>query len=162
MTISELMLPELDEEMGRTRKVLAAVPRQHLDWKPAEVLHTIGWNANHLAEIVGWTSMILQQDVFDIAPVDGPAYKTPSIDDPAKIVASFDEGLVAARSAIAAATDAVMAESWTMKMGGQTLFTLSKGACIRTWVLNHSVHHRGILSVYLRMRGVEFTPVYDG
>lgn len=161
MTIAEMILPELDEEMARTRKVLAVIPQQHLDWRPAEPMHTIGWNANHLAEIVGWTPMILQQDEFDMAPVDGPQYATPSIDDPEEILVKFDAGLVAARTAIAAATDQLLAKDWSMKMGGQTLFTMTKGACIRTWVLNHTVHHRGILSIYLRMCGVAFTPVYD-
>ncbi|QDU92581.1 DinB family protein [Lignipirellula cremea] len=161
MTIAAGILPEFDDEMARTRKVLAAVPQTSLDWKPGESLRTIGWNANHLSEIVGWSKGILEEDEFDIAPVDGPRYETPSLADPAAIVAAFDANVIQARAAIAAATDAQMAEPWSMKMGGQTLFTMPKGACLRTWVLNHSVHHRGILSVYLRMNGVELTPVYD-
>lgn len=162
MTISELMIPELDREMARTRRVLQAVPADKMAWQPGENLRTIGWNANHLMEIVSWTSDILDKDEFNIAPVDGPAYQTPSIADPNEIVAQFDKNLVAAREAIAGATDEKMAEMWTMKMGEQTLFTISKGDCLRTWVLNHTVHHRAILSVYLRMAGVELTPVYDG
>jgi uncharacterized damage-inducible protein DinB len=161
MPISDLMIPELDDEMARTRVILAAVPKQYLDWQPAEAMHSIGWNANHLADIVGWTQPILEQDEFDIAPVDGPAHETPSIDDPVEILASFDANLAAARTAIAAATDQQLAADWSMKMGGQTLFTISKGDCLRRWVINHSIHHRGILSVYLRMCGVPLTPVYD-
>ena len=161
MTFSELVLPELDDEMARTRKVLAVVPKKLMDWKPAEAMHTIGWNTNHLAEIVGWTHAIVEENEFDIAPVDGPKYETPSIEDPTEILATFDEALVAARATIAAVTDERLAEEWSMKMGGQTLFTMTKGACLRTWVLNHSVHHRGILSVYLRMCGIELAPVYD-
>ncbi len=162
MKLSELMLPELDIEMARTRKILEAVSQDHLNWKAGDLLRTIGWNANHLAEIVGWTPMILAHDEFDMNPVGGTPYETPSIDDPAKIVAAFEEGLKAARLAISEATDERFAENWSMKNGGQTLFTMAKGDCVRTWVLNHSVHHRGILSVYLRMCGVELTPVYDG
>lgn len=162
MTRSEIMLPELDAEMARTGKALEAVPQDRLGWKAAESLHTIGWNANHLADIVGWTPLILAHDELDINPIGGTPYETPSFDDPAKIVAAFDENLKAARAAIADASDEQMAEEWAMKNAGQTLFTMTKGECVRTWVLNHSVHHRGILSIYLRMCGVKLTPVFDG
>ncbi len=161
MTIAKLILPEIDDEMARTRAILAAVPKEQLEWLPAEGLHTIGWNANHLAEIVGWTQPILLEDEFDVAPVGGKPYETPSIDEPAEILAAFDANLKAARNSIESASDELMAQEWSMKMGGQALFTMSKVDCIRKWVLNHSVHHRGILSVYLRMRGVEVTPAYD-
>lgn len=162
MQIADLMVPELDREMARTRRVLLKVPAEHWQWKAHESLRTLGWNANHVAEIVGWTPFIVGQSEFDIAPVDGPHYQTPTLTDPAEIVANFDRDVSQAREAIAAASDATLAEPWSMKSGGQTLFTITKGECLRTWVLNHTVHHRGILSVYLRMLGVELTPVYDG
>ncbi len=160
MMIAELMLPELDREMTLTRKVLEQVPEDKLDWRADDKLHTLGWNANHLAEIVGWTKFIVEQDVFDVAPADGSAYQAPSLGDPAEILQAFDENVAAARAAIASASDETMAKLWTMKAGEQTLMTLSKGECLRTWVLNHTVHHRAILSVYLRMLGVEGAGVY--
>lgn len=160
MTIAELMLPELDREMAQTRKVLKKVPADKLEWKANEKLHTLGWNANHLAEIVGWTKFIVDENVFNVAPTDGPAYQTPALDDPAKILAAFDENVRSARAAIARTSDETMDKLWMMKAGEQILMTLSKGQCLRTWVLNRSVHHRGILSVYLRMLGVEDVRVY--
>ncbi len=162
MSLATLTLPEFDDEMDRTRAVLAAVPKQFLDWKPAAAVRSVGWNANHLAEIVGWTADILAQDEFDLAPPGGPKYETPSLDNPQQIVQKFDAALAAARALFATASDEKLAENWTMKMGGQPLFTISKGACIRKWVLNHTIHHRAILSIYLRICGVEVTPVYDG
>ena len=161
MSIAELALPEFDDEMARTRKVLAAVPKNSMDWKPGDNMRSVGWNANHLAEIIGWTNDILEKSEFDIAPVDGPKYETPSIDDPALILSKYDSALTVARDAFANSSDDKLAEQWTMKMGGQPLFTMTKGACVRRWVFNHSIHHRGILSLYLRMCGVELTPVYD-
>ena len=161
MSIAQQTLPEFDDEMARTRKILAGVTPESMDWKPDAGMRTIGWNANHLAEIVGWTSDILEQSEFDIAPVDGPKYETPSREDPQEILAEFDAAVQSARNAFAAASDEQLAEEWTMKMGGQTLFTMNKGPCIRRWVLNHSVHHRAILSIYLRQCGVDLTPVYD-
>ncbi len=131
MILSEIMLPELDVEMARTRKLLATVPKEHLDWKAGGSLHTIGWNAK-LAESVGWMPLILAHDEFDMHPVGGKPYETPSLDDAAKIVAAFDDNLKAARAAIAEATDEQMAEEWAMKNAGQTLFTMTKGDCVRT------------------------------
>ncbi len=160
MTISELMIPELDREMASTRKILEKVPGDQLQWKAGETLQTLGWNANHLAEIAGWTAFIISEDEFNIAPPGGPKYETPSLGSVAEILDSFDQNVAAARAAIESTSDETMARMWTMKAGDQTLLTISKGECLRTWVLNHTVHHRGILSVYLRMFGIEDASVY--
>ena len=162
MKIADILLPEFDDEMARTRKVLAAVPADSLDWQPAESLHIIGWNANHLAEIPSWTRDIVTRSEFDVSPPGEEPYRTPAVADPAAILEAFDRHVEDARKAIAEASDETFGETWTMKANGETLFTMPKGACVRTWVLNHSVHHRGILSVYLRMSGVESLYVYDG
>lgn len=162
MSLAQIMLPEFDVEMDKTRRVLEAIPVDKIDWQPNEGLHTIGWNANHIADAVGWTKLIVEQSEFDIAPIDGPKEQVPAESDPAKILATFDANLAAARPALAGCPDEVMAQPWSLKAGGEVLFTVTKGECLRTWVLNHCVHHRAILSVYLRMCGVELTPVYDG
>lgn len=161
MRLAEIMLPEFDREMARTRRTLAAVPADRMLWKAHESLHTIGWNANHLADLIGWTPVITTADEFDVAPVEGPQPVPLSLDDPAALLAEFDKNVVAARAAIAAVSDETLAEPWLLKSGGQVLFTISKGECLRTWVLNHTVHHRAILSVCLRMAGVAVTPPYD-
>ncbi|TWU07458.1 DinB family protein [Stieleria varia] len=160
-TLSHLMLPEFDREMPRTRKVLAALTPESLSWQADEKLRSIGWNANHIADLIGWTPQIIANDEFDMAPLEGPKPEVPSLEDPAEILNAFDTAVTQARAAIEAATDEQLAEDWSLKSGGQTLFTISKGECLRTWVLNHTVHHRAILSVYLRMNGIELTPVYD-
>lgn len=161
MRISEIMLPEFDREMSRTRKVLAGLSAEHMQWQAYDSLHTIGWNANHLVDIVSWTPLIIAHDEFDMVPVDGPKHETPSIADPKLLLAGFDRNVVDARKALHGATDQALAEAWSLKMGGQTLFKIPKAECLRTWVFNHVVHHRAILSIYLRMFGTELTPVYD-
>jgi len=161
MQQAEIMLPEFDREMARTRRTLAAVPADRMEWKAHDSLHTIGWNANHLVDLIGWTPAITEADEFDVAPVDGPPLQPLSNEDPVLLLAEFDKNVAAARGAIAAVSDATLAEPWSLKSGGQVLFTISKGDCVRTWVLNHAVHHRGILSVLLRMSGVAVTPPYD-
>lgn len=161
MSIAENTLAEFDDEMGRTRKVLAAITKEHMDWQVDPNMHSVGWNANHIADSVSWTKLILEQPEFDFAPIDGPKHETPTFDDPAVVLENFDAAVTTARQAFAEASDETLAEDWALKMGGQTLDTMSKGTCIRRWVLNHTIHHRGILSVYLRMCGIELTPVYD-
>lgn len=162
MRLAEIMLPEFDREMARTRKTLAALPADRMEWQAQEAVHTIGWTANHLVDLIGWTPSIIGASEFDVAPVDGPAPKPLSISDPALLLAEFDKNVAAARESLVGVSDETLAEPWSLKAGGQALFTISKGECVRTWVLNHAVHHRAILSVYLRMAGVAVTPPYDG
>ena len=162
MNQSQLILPEFDDEMRRTRVILEHVPADKLDWKLSDDFKTIGWNANHLADCISWTPVILQESEFDIHPPGQPPHDTPDLKDVAAIISSFDSAVSAARELILQTTDETFAEPWTMKMQGQILFTTPKYYSFRTWIMNHSIHHRGILSVYLRMAGVKLTPVYDG
>lgn len=162
MRISDVILQEFDGETSRTRNVLSAVPADKMEWSPGHGLHTIGWNLNHLADIISWTPIILNQHEFDMCPVGEEPFKNPEVTDPAVILAKYDVDVRAAKEVIAATTDATFDELWTMLAGGEVLFSMSKGLCLRTWVLNHSVHHRAILSVYLRMAGIQLTPPYDG
>lgn len=162
MSIAKNTLAEFDDEMARTRKVLAAIPAEHMDWSVDPSMRSIGWNANHIADILSWTEGILEHSEFDFAPVDGPHHETPSISDPKVVLEQFDRALASARAAFSAASDETLGEDWALKMGGETLQTLPKGACIRKWILNHTIHHRGILSVYLRLCGVDLLPIYDG
>ncbi len=157
--LADQYLVELDDEMARTRVVLALVRSVDMGWSPGFSLQTIGWNANHLASIAGWTAGIVMAREFDMA-AEGAEFEC-NESDPAKILSIFDEGVKSGREALDGASNEKLTESWALKMSGQTLFEMPKGDCIRKWVLNHTIHHRGILSTYLRMRGIEVTPVYD-
>ena len=159
--ISEMMADELAGEMAMTRRLLARIPGDKLAWKPADELHTIGWNAAHLTETIGWIPGILAEGSFDMAPVGGEPYVTPEATDVLQVLEKFDAYQAAALAALQGVPDSVMGEPWSLKMGGQTLFTMRKGDCIRKWVFSHSAHHRGILSVYLRMAGVLFPSIYE-
>lgn len=161
MQISELMAPELAREMAVTRKLLARVPDDKADWSPGAGLQTIGWNASHLAEIAGWLPGILQASELDIAPVDCEPAPTPAKKTVAELLTHFDANAAASVAALTGVPDAVMAEPWTMKMGGHVIFTLPKGDCLRKWIFSHTAHHRGILSAYLRLAGVPHDSVYE-
>lgn len=161
MTISERMAAELASEAAMTRRLLERIPDDKLDWKPAGDLQTIGWNARHLVEIVDWAPGILSQNEFDISPPGGQAYERPATTSTKDVLQAFDASVAESISAFQGVPDQVMDESWALKAGGQVLFTMKKEACLRKWVFSHTAHHRGILTVYLRLAGVQFRSVYE-
>lgn len=161
MRISELMAPELAREMAATRKLLARVPDDKLDWSPGSGLHTIGWNASHLAEIAGWVPGIVLRSEWDIAPPEGGAEQRQSKTDIAQLLEHFDANAAAALAALDGVPDEVMAEPWSLKVGGHVIFTMPKGECLRKWVFSHTAHHRAILSTYLRLAGVPHDSIYE-
>ena len=161
MLISELMAAELPAEMAMTRSLLARIPTDLLDWKPGAGLQTIGWNAIHLVEISGWVPGIIEQCEWDVAPIGVPPYERPVVTQASQLLEMFDENASKAMAALHGIPDSRMLEPWSLKMGGQVLFTMPKGDCLRKWVFSHSAHHRGILSVYLKLAGVQFSSVYE-
>jgi uncharacterized damage-inducible protein DinB len=161
MLISELMIPEFTSEAAMTRRLLERIPADKLGWTPKEGLHTIGWNASHLVEIVSWVPATLTQSEIDMAPVGGEPYVTPEVKDVPSLLSLFDSNVKKSLAALKGVSDAVMAEPWSLKMGGQTLFTISKNDCLRKWVFSHTAHHRGILSTYLKLAGVQFSSLYE-
>jgi uncharacterized damage-inducible protein DinB len=160
MSIAASLLPEYDHEMAITRKHLERTPLAQKDWKPHTRSMTLGALAVHLAEIPAWTAGTMQGTEFDVAPKGGPAYAPPVFATVDAMLAHFDRHVTEGRAALAAAKDADFLVPWSLKMGGETLFTLPRLGVIRTWVLNHSVHHRGQYSVYLRLREVPVPQTY--
>jgi uncharacterized damage-inducible protein DinB len=161
MLISELMAAELPTEMAMTRRLLARIPADKLQWQPPGGLHSIAWNAAHLVEIVGWTPGIVGQSEWDIAPAGAAPDVAPQVSSVSELLEKFDANGKVALESLRGVPDSVMDEPWSLKMGGQTLFTMNKGPCLRKWVFTHSAHHRGILSAYLRMTGLELPSIYE-
>jgi uncharacterized damage-inducible protein DinB len=161
MQISELMVAELPGELAMTRKLLARISDDKMEWKPQGEVHSIGWNANHLVEIIGWVPGIVEQSEWDIAPVGEEPYEAPAVTQASQLLDLFDVRSQAAVEALQGVPDSVMHEPWSLKFAGQALFTMNKGDCIRKWVFSHSAHHRGILSAYLRMVGIQFPSIYE-
>lgn len=160
MSIGAAFLTEFDHEMASTRKVLERVPTDKLDWKAHPKSNTIGWVANHLAEIVGWVEGSLTQDTWDINPKDGEPYQSPALASQEEILALFDENVATARKRIESTSDEEYAKLWSLASGGEVLMTIPKVAVIRTWVLNHTIHHRGHLCVYLRLNDLPVPGMY--
>ena len=154
MSIAQSLLPEFDQEMEATRKVLERVPTDKLDWGPHEKSMTFRQLATHVANLPSWTQITLQQDEFDVEPPGGEAWTPPEVDSTADLLAMFDQNTTSARKALAAVGDDVFMQSWTLKKAGESLFSAPKAGVLRRFVMNHLIHHRGQLTVYLRLIGV--------
>ncbi len=155
MRYADTILPEFDQEMANTRKVLERVPDDKFDWKAHPKSNTIGWNANHLAEIPGWVEGTLTKDSWEIEGYESPKLKTRQA-----VLELFDRNVATARKAIAAVQDEEMGKMWSLVHGGKPLFTMPRSAVIRSFVLNHAIHHRAILCVYLRLNDIPVPGMY--
>jgi uncharacterized damage-inducible protein DinB len=160
MSYAETLLPEFDHEMASTRKVLERIPDDKLDWQAHPKSHTIGWNANHVADIPNWLVKVLTEPALDIAPVGGAPYPFPKLTTRAEILALFDRNVSAARKAITEVKDEEMGSPWTLAQAGQTFFTMPRAAVVRGMVLNHLMHHRAHLCVYLRLNDIPVPGMY--
>jgi uncharacterized damage-inducible protein DinB len=161
MNYAQTLLPEFDREMANTQKVLERVPEDKLDWQAHPKSHTIGWNANHLAESLGWVEGMLTVPSWDFAPIGGEPYQAPKLTSRQEILDLFDRNVATARKAIAAVKDDQMTQTWSLLGAGTPLFTMPRAAVIRRFVLNHVIHHRAILCVYLPLNNIPVPGMYD-
>ncbi len=160
MSYSDSILPEFDQEMANTRKVLERVPEDKLDWQPHPKSHTIGWNVNHLVELPNWAATTIRETSFDVNPPGGHPYRPPTLTTRQEVLEAFDRNVAEARAALQAVTDEEIMQPWSLLNGGATLFTLPRIAMIRSFVFNHMIHHRAILCVYYRMNEVPVPGLY--
>ncbi len=160
MSIAQLLVPEFDQEMASTRKTLERVPDDKLEWKAHPKSNSIVWVARHLAEIPGWTALTLNSPSLDLNPPGGEPYKPSTAGSRDEILALFDKNVAAARQSLEAANDATFAEPWSLLSGGQVIFTMPKYNVVRTMILNHTVHHRAHLLVYLRLNEIPVPGMY--
>jgi uncharacterized damage-inducible protein DinB len=160
MSISQSLLPEFDQEMANTRKVLDRIPEDKLDWKAHPKSNTIGWVSKHLADLPSWATETMKHESLDVAPPGGEPFKLPEAKSKQAILELFDKNVAGARGAISAASDADYMKTWTLLKGGQKIFAMPRIAVVRSMVLNHSIHHRGHLCVYLRLNNVPVPALY--
>ena len=160
MALSDAILPEFDHEMANTRKTLERVPDDKLGWKPHEKSGTMGWLAGHLANLPTWAGLTIGQDSFDLAPVGGEASRAEPPTSREELLNLFDKNVTGARAAIAGASDEDLFKPWSLLKGGQTLFSMPKIAVLRGFFMNHQIHHRGQLTVYLRLNDIPVPALY--
>jgi uncharacterized damage-inducible protein DinB len=160
MSIAQSLLPEFDHEMATTRSLLERVPEGKASWQPHKKSMTMGRLAMHLADLPKWTVLTLTTTELDINPPGGPGFAPTPFESTRALLAEFDANVKAARSAIVGASDAELFVPWSLKDGGHVTLTMPRAAVLRSFVLNHLVHHRGQLSVYLRLNDVPLPMMY--
>ncbi len=160
MPMREILLPEFDQEMATTRRLLERVPEDRLDWTPHAKSFTLQALLSHVVDLPGWIPMTLDQDALDVAPEGQEPWKTPQMETQAAWLAAFDANVAAGRASLEQLEDARLADIWAMKAGARVLFSAPKGAVLRGFVFNHLVHHRAQLGVYLRLLDVPLPGSY--
>jgi len=156
MSIAQSLLPEYDQEMANTRKMLERVPENKLDYKPDPKSMSMGQLASHVAEMTGWLPSMMQAPSLDIPPDFKPFAATSR----KQLLEKFDENVAGSRAALAAAADQTLMQEWSLKFGGNTMFSMPRIAVYRSMIMNHVIHHRAQLSVYYRLTGVPVPGMY--
>lgn len=159
MFIKGLLLPEFDQEMAHTRKILERVPEDRLTWRPHPKSMALQALVSHLVNIPSWLPLTLDHAEVDLMP-EGKPWVTPQQTTRQDWLAAFDSHAAAARACLEATTDERMEETWTLKGNGQVYFASPKKGVLRSFVFNHLVHHRAQLGVYLRLLEIPVPGVY--
>jgi uncharacterized damage-inducible protein DinB len=156
MPISQMLLPEFDQEMANTRKMLERVPDGKADYKPHDKSMTLGRLAGHVAELPKWAKVTMEVEVLE-----GPTGEEPYVaTSREKLLKDFDQNVAEARAKIAGANDEDWQKIWTFKWSGKTIMSMPRTEVMRSVVMNHMIHHRAQLGVYLRLNNVEIPGMY--
>ena len=156
MGLVDHLLPEFDHEMATTRKLLERVPEDRLSWKPHAKSYSLGQLAQHVANVPYWGQLTLEQSELDLLATPPMA----ELGSRAAILQLFEDKADAARKALLGKTDGELMAPWSLKRGDEKMFTMPKATVWRSFVMNHLVHHRGQLSVYLRQQDVPLPSMY--
>jgi uncharacterized damage-inducible protein DinB len=149
------LLPEFDREMASTRKTLERVPDDEHAFKPHPKSMSMGDLALHLAEIPGWGAETLRKETADVS-----TYRPTPLKTQAELLAHFDKNVAAMRDALAKTTDEQFMKTWSLTSGEHTIFSMPRAAVIRGMILNHGIHHRAQLGVYLRLNDIPVPAIY--
>ena len=148
MSTSQIFLPQFDHEMQITRSCLAQVPTENMAYKPHEKSTTMGRLSSHIADMVSWTNTIIDTEEFDVAPPGGTPHEIHDTETTEELLAAFDKAVAAADAAIAAA------------VSGETVVSMPRIASLHAFIVSHIIHHRGQLSVYLRLNDIPVPSIY--
>ena len=160
MPIAERMLPEFDHETATTRTLLERVPEAKAEWKPHPKSMSLGHLASHIANIPRWASATLERTEFDLNPSGGSDLTTPAFESLVLVLERYDAAVRVAREILCRTSDGDLMVQWTLKNGGRSMFSMPRASVFRSFVMNHAVHHRGQLSVYLRLLDVPLPSIY--
>ena len=160
MTMAETFLADMEREIPASRRVLERVPDGHFDWKPHEKSMPMGYLAMMVAMMPEWLGMVINMDELDIAPKGGSSYNPPPMKTAGELVRGLEAAAEKGRAALRGTNDAHLRTHWKLLSGGQVMQDTPRHVQIRDGVLNHWVHHRGQLTVYLRLAGAKVPWIY--
>jgi uncharacterized damage-inducible protein DinB len=160
MTFSQAILPEFDQEMAHTRKTLERVPEGKDDWKPHPKSMSMMRLASHLAQLPHWAVETIRREELDVMPPGSEPPKPFLAASNQELLAEFEKNVAEARGLIEGVTDEEIGKPWSLLVGGKAVMTMPRAAVIRGVVMNHMIHHRAQLGVYLRMNDVPVPSVY--
>jgi uncharacterized damage-inducible protein DinB len=156
MPIAQALVPEFDYEMATTRKMLERFPEDKTEWKPEETCMTLGRLAGHITELPGWVVPTINQDQLVMDGNFTPRVMTSR----AESLKQFDETVAASRAALAGASDETLMKPWSLVVREKTVLTMPKVAVLRSFVMNHMIHHRGQLAAFYRIARVPVPSIY--
>ena len=159
MNQTEFFADQLERESAISRRVLERVPQGRPDWKPHEKSMPLGYLAQLVATMPAWITMTILQDELDLRPPSGPGYKPPATDTAAQLLGAHDDSLAKALEALRKTTDAHLATPWKLLVGGRVVMELPRYKMIAD-TFTHLAHHRGQLTVYLRLSGASVPSIY--
>jgi uncharacterized damage-inducible protein DinB len=156
MNLSQTLLPEFDQEMAGTRRVLERMPADKFSWQPHTKSFALGKLATHVAQLPSWASLALGSEGFDVSQ----PREAPKVSSTEELLALFDKSSAESREAIAKASDEDWFKPWTLRNGDHVIFTIPRIAVLRGMVMNHTIHHRGQLTVYMRLNDIPVPGLY--
>ena len=159
MKLTEFLQAEFDREVGRSRRALEQAPEGKYDWKPHEKSMVFGYLANMVATIPSWIAMEITQDELDLAPAEGSKMEQKRMDTSDELLQALDESAAQARSALEQTTDEHLMTSWRLLVRGQVVMEAPRHLMIQD-TINHWSHHRGQMTVYLRLMGAIVPALY--
>lgn len=160
MSLAQSFAAEFDHEIVGTRKHIANLTDDKLGWKPHEKSFTAGQLANHLVNLLEWLRLTAEADSFDLAPLDEEPWRPPELTSVAEILAAFDAKVPTARGSLLAISNEDMHKTWSLLKAGEVVMAMPRIACVRSFILNHMIHHRAQLGVYLRINDLPVPGVY--
>jgi uncharacterized damage-inducible protein DinB len=155
--IASALIAEIEHEAATTRTCLERIPADKFDWKPHEKSMAFGRLASHIAEMFGWTPATLLQPELDFAKMEYTPFEPKTTEE---LVEYLDKNVAEAIETLRNVAEEVFLENWTMRNGDTVYFTMPKAVVMRSFVMNHIVHHRGQLSVYLRLNDIAVPSIY--
>lgn len=161
MTIRDQLLAELDAEVPFIRRCLERVPLDKRGWKPHEKSMTLGWLSTFMCVMWSWGTITIERDVFDPMARQGAGERPAEPGSTSELLGLFDGQVAAFRAALAGTTDSHLEKTWTLLWSGEVLFERPRWQVLQTYILNHAVHHRAQLGVYLRLNGIAVPAIYN-